>query len=605
MIAPLVAYFVNSLWQVPLLALCAWLALRVARPSAQTRYVVWILALLVSLVLPLRGVEWRSGGQVEISTAEYAGVLPAIPRPRRHLPRIAIGISPGFANLLAALYLGLTGGCVVRLVRAQVAVRRLRAKSTAWEPQGAAVRMLAAGYSTPAVVGVLSPVILLPAWLRDAGEDEWATVLAHERAHIRRNDLAMNAVLRTLALPIGYHPATAFMQRRVRQTRELLVDAEAARAIGSAGRYAASLLALADHMIAAGADAGAGMGTSLGSMLLEESSQAQLEERLMNLIQPSSKCNPLVRVSRVLSGCAVLLCAAALATVVHVSPRVLAAQSDVTRPGTAPVAPASAIAPIGNPAALGLLIDPQQAPPVKLTVPEQKAAERKPRVLVSLPEIKSLDPEVEARIRKLSTELAHSSINSPEFKRSMEEIRKQFDSPEFKKQVDGMSEQASKLAMSSEAQRKMAAEIERQVNSPEFRRQLAQINIDTAKIEKEVAQARLDQLSGIELTAPSSAAQTMSPARVSGGVMAGQRISGEQPVYPPDAKEAHIAGAVVLHAVIGTDGAVESLQVVSGPDQLRESAVKAVKTWIYKPYLLHGVPTAVDTTVTVTYSFGG
>jgi TonB family protein len=93
--------------------------------------------------------------------------------------------------------------------------------------------------------------------------------------------------------------------------------------------------------------------------------------------------------------------------------------------------------------------------------------------------------------------------------------------------------------------------------------------------------------------------------RMSGGVAAGMIKARVQPVYPPDAKAAGIQGAVVLDAIIGEDGKIQSLNVLSGPPELTKSAIDAVSQWVYKPYLLNGEPTAVETTITVNYSFGG
>jgi TonB family protein len=87
--------------------------------------------------------------------------------------------------------------------------------------------------------------------------------------------------------------------------------------------------------------------------------------------------------------------------------------------------------------------------------------------------------------------------------------------------------------------------------------------------------------------------------------MAGEIVTKVAPVYPPEAKAARIQGTVVLHAIIGKDGKIESLHVLSGPPELTQSAMDAVSQWVYKPYLLNGEPTEVDTTITVTYSFGG
>jgi protein TonB len=95
------------------------------------------------------------------------------------------------------------------------------------------------------------------------------------------------------------------------------------------------------------------------------------------------------------------------------------------------------------------------------------------------------------------------------------------------------------------------------------------------------------------------------PMRVSSGVISGLAISQPKPVYPPIARAAHVSGAVVLHAVISKTGTVTNLTVVSGPQMLQSAALDAVRNWRYKPYLLNGEPTEVETTVTVNFNFGG
>jgi protein TonB len=95
------------------------------------------------------------------------------------------------------------------------------------------------------------------------------------------------------------------------------------------------------------------------------------------------------------------------------------------------------------------------------------------------------------------------------------------------------------------------------------------------------------------------------PTRVSSGVISGLAISQPKPVYPPIARAAHVSGAVVLHAQISKTGTIDKLEVVSGPEMLRAAALDAVRNWRYKPYLLNGEPTEVDTTITVNFNFGG
>ncbi len=109
-------------------------------------------------------------------------------------------------------------------------------------------------------------------------------------------------------------------------------------------------------------------------------------------------------------------------------------------------------------------------------------------------------------------------------------------------------------------------------------------------------------------TAPSpvvKVAPPKGPTRVSSGVVSGLKISGATPVYPPIAKAAHVSGAVVLHAIISKEGTIKNLSVISGPEMLKSSALEAVQTWRYKPYLLNGEPTEVDTQITVNFNFGG
>jgi protein TonB len=95
------------------------------------------------------------------------------------------------------------------------------------------------------------------------------------------------------------------------------------------------------------------------------------------------------------------------------------------------------------------------------------------------------------------------------------------------------------------------------------------------------------------------------PVRVSSGVVAGMALSQPKPVYPPIAKAAHVSGAVVLHALISKTGSIQNLQVVSGPEMLRAAALDAVRNWKYKPYVLNGEATEVETTITVNFNFGG
>jgi TonB family protein len=72
-------------------------------------------------------------------------------------------------------------------------------------------------------------------------------------------------------------------------------------------------------------------------------------------------------------------------------------------------------------------------------------------------------------------------------------------------------------------------------------------------------------------------------------------------IYPQVARAAGIQGTVVLDAVIGPDGRVTSVGVVSGPTILRQAATDAVRQWVYAPPTVDGKPAAVTMQVTVSF----
>jgi len=75
-----------------------------------------------------------------------------------------------------------------------------------------------------------------------------------------------------------------------------------------------------------------------------------------------------------------------------------------------------------------------------------------------------------------------------------------------------------------------------------------------------------------------------------------------EPLYPAIARQTRREGRVELHAIIGTDGTVQSLQVLSGDVMFVQSAKEAVLRWRYKPTILNGQPVEVDTTISVIYT---
>ncbi len=74
-----------------------------------------------------------------------------------------------------------------------------------------------------------------------------------------------------------------------------------------------------------------------------------------------------------------------------------------------------------------------------------------------------------------------------------------------------------------------------------------------------------------------------------------------EPSYPTLAKQMKVQGSVVLQALIGKEGTIQDLQIVSGPQILSSAAREAVMQWRFKPYYQSGQ--AVETEAKITVNF--
>jgi protein TonB len=112
----------------------------------------------------------------------------------------------------------------------------------------------------------------------------------------------------------------------------------------------------------------------------------------------------------------------------------------------------------------------------------------------------------------------------------------------------------------------------------------------------------LINISGTPLPLPPAKPQTPKRIWQGGRVQQARLIYGPKPDYPQLAKIARIQGTVRLEAVIGTDGAIKGLKVMSGHPLLVKTALEAVKQWRYQPTLLNGNPVEVETEIDVNFA---
>ena len=75
-----------------------------------------------------------------------------------------------------------------------------------------------------------------------------------------------------------------------------------------------------------------------------------------------------------------------------------------------------------------------------------------------------------------------------------------------------------------------------------------------------------------------------------------------EPQYPEEAKQRRIEGPVVLNALVGTNGVVRELKVVSGDHLLAKSATDAVRQWRFQPHRLNNRLVEFETQITVNFA---
>jgi TonB family protein len=88
---------------------------------------------------------------------------------------------------------------------------------------------------------------------------------------------------------------------------------------------------------------------------------------------------------------------------------------------------------------------------------------------------------------------------------------------------------------------------------------------------------------------------------------ASPKVSGGEPEqhlmpdYPPRALQRNIQGTVVLKALVGKDGRVRNVQVLSGPPVLASAVLEAVRAWRYRPFYRNGEPVEFETQVAIEF----
>lgn len=103
------------------------------------------------------------------------------------------------------------------------------------------------------------------------------------------------------------------------------------------------------------------------------------------------------------------------------------------------------------------------------------------------------------------------------------------------------------------------------------------------------------------LAPPEHAPPTLKPLPRSETLQQAMLIYKVEPRYPPLGLQIRLEGTVRLHAIVGRDGVVRDLELLSGHALLAPAALDAVRQWRYRPTILNGEPVEVETYITVIF----
>ncbi|MDA0920009.1 MAG: carboxypeptidase regulatory-like domain-containing protein [Planctomycetota bacterium] len=307
---------VHFLWQGILLATFAAAVLTFLKDaSASLRYIVACLALILMAAAPtvtawhlisntsdlnssqVAAAEMEVGDSSEalsgslVTNGPLPGAIPdpienAGPTPTFSSSATGSGSEPEVATpgswltIFVTCWLSGVTALSLRLILTLVRVSQLRSRDTSLPAEALVQRVEAlarrlgvsrpvrlaqsALVDVPTVIGVLRPLILLPATaLTGLSVEQLDAILAHEIAHIRRHDCFINLILTVIETLLFYHPAVWWLSGRIRQERENCCDDIASAVCGNPIRYAEALIRMEELRTPAGGLAMAATGGSL------------------------------------------------------------------------------------------------------------------------------------------------------------------------------------------------------------------------------------------------------------------------------------------------------------------------------------------------------
>ncbi|HEX7287326.1 MAG TPA: M56 family metallopeptidase [Candidatus Angelobacter sp.] len=228
-----------------LMALVAAIVRWLPAKSSQTRFMMWLSALLATAALPLLLYTgwWKNaaGGAatesvkvpVELATYIFLGWTALA----------FAGMTRVAAGLLALRRMKMDS----QELDAELLAPELRREIDEFRKHRKLKVLVSSRLHAPAAIGFFSPAIVLPQWLvEDGAESDLKHVVLHELAHLRRRDDWTNLLQKVIKTLLFFHPAVWWMERRVSLDREMACDDAVLARTGSPRGYAELLARMAE-----------------------------------------------------------------------------------------------------------------------------------------------------------------------------------------------------------------------------------------------------------------------------------------------------------------------------------------------------------------------
>jgi TonB family protein len=599
----LLTFLLNASWQIALVvafaAACDWL---LRGTAARYRHGLWIAALALAFALPLLGparqiktllisrpqtakapasptfVTWTYSpdlDSVEPPTSSKQPASPAVEPARRSFLTSGIHLNRRVATLLLGLY-GLF--LLYRVVQLARAWRRTKTiVQTAYECEFPApvkrivakcqaaigvthVRILCStAVPVPITVDIWKPLIILPErLLHDVDEEVLTSAIGHELVHVARRDYLANLIYEFVSLPLSFHPAAAFLRRRIKQTRELCCDEAVATKLLRAETYARSLVRLIG---AAPLDRRLAVDTTIGI-----SGSDILEVRIMSLLKTPKLT---ARRKRLL-----LVTASLLLVAPCVAATSFALSFDIDRPEAS--------------------VTPQSSASVE-RVNQERAREELKRALHLLNEQKRVAPksewpEIEARLREVEQQLEEFDPQRPVAEARLREVQQNLELHEraLTQYRQNREEAAQKVA----ELRSTLEQLERDRPANEVR--IKEVREKIAEMERLYTQERGREVQ--QLLAEVQGQQTDRKPRV---------IYHVEPEYTPDAREKKIEGVVTLTLTVDAQGLPQNVQVTRPLyPSLDQSAIESARKLRFEPAMKDGQPVPKTLSIEMHFRMG-